>query len=103
MGLVEVNLGKEDTAQSMLYLLTAILDRLPRQDAADRGIVAFESAQAISGTVAVSTLPTLASVTTVSNVTAVQTLGSNQAFAGQIPQNIGQLGALHLYNGIVIT
>jgi hypothetical protein len=103
MGLEKINLGKEDTAQAMLYWLSVIADRLPRQDAADRGIVAFESAQAISGTVAVSTLPTLPTVTTVSNVTAVQTLGANQSFAGQIPQNIGQLGALHIYNNIVVT
>jgi hypothetical protein len=92
--LVEV----KNLADAMLYFATAVLDKLPRLDNADRAAVVVESG------VAVTSLPTLATVTTVATTTNLTNLNN---FSGgntnAIPYNLSDAGLTRIYNGIVVT
>ena len=88
-------LSAEETQQSILYLLAEIRDRLPRLDQYDREAVTVEASVALSTTVASGT------------VTTVSTVGNLTQFAGKpvdgfVPQ-VANMGALHIYQQIVVT
>ena len=88
-----------DFLETMTFLLNSIFNKLPKIDTSQRSAVNIET-----GTVAVSSLPTLASVTTVSTVSTVGTInnfaGGNAAL---IPYNLSTAGATYLYDKISIT
>lgn len=88
-----------DLLDTILYVLNNIFEKLPRTDNADRSTVNVET-----GTVTVSSLPTLAAVTTVSTVS---TIGNIQNFSGGntagIPMHLSNIGAYHLYDKISIS
>lgn len=88
-----------DLLDTILYVLNNIFNKLPRTDTLQRSAVNVET-----GTVAVSSLPTLASVTTVSTVSTVGTInnfaGGNTAL---IPYNLSTSAAAYLYDKITIT
>jgi hypothetical protein len=88
-----------DLLDTILYVLNNIFEKLPRTDNADRSAVNVET-----GTIAVSSLPTLASVTTVSTVS---TVGTIQNFAGGnaagVPMHLSNIGSYHLYDKISIS
>lgn len=88
-----------DFLETMTFLLNSIFNKLPKIDTSQRSAVNVET-----GTVAVSSLPTLASVTTVSTVSTVGTInnfaGGNAAL---IPYNLSTAGATYLYDKISIT
>jgi hypothetical protein len=92
-------LSQEETNLTMLQLLAAILDKLPRVDANDRLLV--NASEVAAATAAV----TLASLATVSNLTALNTFGSGVTArpADAIPIHIANFGAQHIYNNIVVT
>lgn len=81
---------------AMLYILAAILEKMPRVTGNDQAAVSIEA-----GSVGVSSLPTLANVTTVATVSNV-TAASGKTLA-QLPDAISQLGALHLYQNITVS
>lgn len=78
---------------TMLYMLAAILEKMPRVTGNDQAAISIEA-----GSVGVSSLPTLAAVTTLSNITNV-----GGKHASQLPDAISQLGALHLYRNITVS
>lgn len=91
-----------DLLETINFLLNSIFNKLPRKDTSERSVVNIET-----GTVAVSSLPTLASVTTVSTVSTVSNITNINNFAGgnavMIPAHVSNMGALHLYDKISIT
>ena len=86
-------------ADAMLYFATAILDKLPRLDNSDRAAINVET-----GSIGVSSLPTLANVTTVGTTTNLTNLNN---FAGgnasHVPSNLSNAGLVNLYQGITVT
>ncbi len=86
------DLATEDTIQTLLYLLTAILEKMPRVDNADRLVIT--SVEAGSQAVTVSS----GTVTTVGNQT---NLGGRDAT--NIPQAIANMGTAHIYNNIIVS
>jgi hypothetical protein len=93
---------ESDFLETMTFLLNSIFNKLPRTDTLQRSAVNVET-----GTVAVSSLPTLASVTTVTTVSTVSTVGTINNFAGGnaalIPYNLSTSAAAYLYEKITIT
>lgn len=91
-------MAQDDTAMLILHLLSSILEKLPRTDNFDRLIVnGSEIAQAVSGTVAVSTA---------SDLTRVNAFGSSAATArpaDAVTIHLSNIGAAHLYNLIEVT
>jgi hypothetical protein len=89
-------------ADAMLFFATALLDKLPRLDNADRSAVNVET-----GTVAVSSLPTLAAVTTVSTLTTLTNLNNVNNFSGGnanlVPYNLSDAGLMRIYDGIKVS
>ena len=81
---------------AMLFFATALLDKLARLDNADRAVVNVET-----GSVAVSSLPTLAAVTTLTNLTNVNNFTGGNTNA--IPYNMSDAGLTRLYQGITVT
>lgn len=86
------DLATEDTTQTLLYLLTAILEKMPRVDNADRLVIT--SVEAGSQAVTVSS----GTVTTVGNQT---NLGGRDAT--NIPQAVANMGTAHIYNNIIVS
>lgn len=85
-----------DFLETMTFLLNSIFNKLPKMDSSQRSAVNVET-----GTVGVSSLPTLASVTTVSTVGTINNFaGGNAAL---IPYNLSTAGATYLYDKISIT
>lgn len=91
------DLSLEETQQAVLYLLALMSDKMARLDTADRMTVNVETG-AITASIAAS--QTLATVTA---VTALQNLGAASRAADLIPHNVSQMGALHLYNNIIVS
>ena len=89
------DLATEDTTQTLLYLLTAILEKMPRVDNADRLVIT--SAEAGSQAVTVSS-GTVTTVTTVGNQT---NLGGRDTT--NIPQAVANMGTAHIYNNIIVS
>lgn len=85
---------------TVIYLLAAILDKLPRIDANDRLIVnASEISPAstpVSGTVSVST------VTSVTAVAGINSIGTNLAVVNAVPMHLANAGANYLYDRITL-
>ena len=79
---------------ALLYLLSAILDKLPRTDANDRLIVNPSE-------VAPATTPVSGTLTAVTTVSALQTLGTNAMPANAMPLHMANAGANFLYDRIV--
>lgn len=91
------DLSLEETQQAVLYLLALMSDKMARLDTADRMTVNVETG-AITASIAAS--QTLATVTA---VTTLQNLGAARRAADLIPHNVSQMGALHLYNNIIVS
>lgn len=85
-------MATEDTTQTLLYLLTAILEKMPRVDNADRLVITSVEAGAQAVTVSSGT------VTTVGNQT---NLGGRDAT--NIPQAVANMGTAHIYNNIIVS
>jgi hypothetical protein len=88
-----------DLNDTLVTLLSAIFEKMPRVTGNDQAAVSIES-----GTVAVSSLPTLAAVTTVATVSTV----TNQAqLGGQEALTIARAqimsGTSHIYNNIEVS
>jgi hypothetical protein len=81
-----------DLNDTMLYMLSAILEKMPRVTGNDQAVVSIEA-----GNVGITGTPTV-NVTTLSNITSI---GGKQA--AQMPDAISQLGALHLYQNITVS
>lgn len=89
---------------AVLTLLMDILEKMPRVDVNDRLIV--NTGDQGNVTVALATNQTLTTVTTVSAVTAVQTLGTSSTAVrdtSATPAHIANMGAMHLYNNIIVS
>ena len=91
------DLSLEETQQAVLYLLALMSDKMARLDTADRMTVNVETG-AITASIAAS--QTLATVTA---VTALQNLGAASRVTDLIPHNVAQMGALHLYNNVIVS
>lgn len=93
------DLSVEETQLMILETLVAVLDKLPRTDSADRVTVAIET-----GSVGIATNQTLATVTTVASCTGVAGFGAAGATrpADAIPMHVSNVGAMHLYNNIIV-
>jgi hypothetical protein len=97
---------------TVVLLLSMILEKLPRVDGNDRVMVnASEIANASSpvtvssGTVTVSSGTVTVSsgtVTTVSSVTGMSNLGASARPADAIPMHLSNVGALHIYDRIIV-
>ena len=97
------SVSTEATAQAlqalndtMLYMLGAILEKMPRVTGNDQAAVSIEA-----GSVGVSSLPTLATVTTVSTVSNMTSIGGKQA--AQVPDAVSMAGVNHLYRNIIVS
>lgn len=75
---------------TMLYMLSAILEKMPRVTGNDQAAVSIES-----GSVGIAASQTLA---TLSNITSI---GGKPA--STIPDAVSQMGALHLYQNIIVS
>lgn len=91
------DLSLEETQQAVLYLLALMSDKMARLDTADRMTVNVETGT-ITASIAAS--QTLATVTA---VTALQNLGAASRVTDLIPHNVAQMGALHLYNNVIVS
>lgn len=93
-------INQEATQQELLaqatYLLFAILEKMPRVDVNDR-LVVNPSESTSPVTVSSGT------ITTVSTVTALQNLGAQARPADAIPMHMGNAGAMHIYNNILVS
>lgn len=81
---------------TMLYMLAAILEKMPRVTGNDQAAVSIEA-----GAVGIFAGQTLATVTTVGTVSNMTNIGGKQV--AQLPDAISQLGALHLYRNIIVS
>ena len=93
------DLALEATNEELLthatLLLSAILEKMPRVDTADRMAVTIES-----GSVGISASQTLATLSTAGTL---QNLGALSRPADGIPFHMSNIGALHLYNNIIVS
>jgi len=93
LALQEVTQSVKDLSDTMLYFITAMLDKMPRLDSNDRMMAYIDNG-------ALNTLNTLTTVTTVSAVTNLQNFaGGNTAL---IPYQMGA-GAAHIYQNIIVS
>ena len=83
-------------SDAMLYFATALLDKLPRLDSVDRSVVNVET-----GTIAVSSLPTLAALTTLTTLTNIQNFAGGNT--NNIPNNLSDAGLMRIYDSIKVT
>jgi hypothetical protein len=91
---------------TVVYLLAAILDKLPRMDANDRLVI--NTSDQGNVTIAVAAAQTLAAVTTVTGLTTANDLlrlnnfgvGATARAADAVPLHIANMGASHLYDRI---
>ncbi len=75
---------------TILYFVTAMLEKMPRLDANDRAAINMETG----------TISNIATITTITNMTNLNNLsGGNTA---PIPYHLSNLGALHIYNNIKV-
>lgn len=73
---------------TMLYMLGAILEKMPRVTGNDQAAVSIEAG-------------TLATVTTVATVSNMTSIGGKQA--AQVPDAVSMAGANHLYRNIIVS
>ncbi len=81
-----------DKLDEVVYLLSSILEKLPRVDAADRLLVSHSES---NPTVLIASAQTLATVTTLTNVGGRD--AAHAAFA------LANAGAMHIYDNIRVT
>ena len=81
-----------DKLDEVVYLLSSILEKLPRVDAADRLLVSHSES---NPTVSIASAQTLATVTTLTNVGGRD--AAHAAFA------LANAGAMHIYDNIRVT
>lgn len=84
-----------DKLDEIVFLLSSMLEKMPRVDAADRLLVSHAES---NPTVAISSAQTVATVTTLGGVTNIG--GRDAAHAAFALAN---MGALHIYNNILVT
>lgn len=94
-------LSQEEVLNGMLVVLAAMLESLPRVDAANRVLV---NASEVNPTVALAASQTLGTVTTCSTVS---TVSNHTNIGGKDASNMvvgnANMGALHIYNNIIVT
>ncbi len=97
-------INQEATQQELLgeaiLLLAAILERLPRVDAADRMLVSHAES---NPTVAIAAAQTLATLTTAADVTRINNFGASATTskpADAIPMHVANAGVMHIYDNI---
>lgn len=83
-------LNQEDNFKAVLLFLATISEKFARLDINDRATVNVET-----GTIGVSSLPTLSTVTNLTNIN--NFAGGN---AAPLPYHVSNIGALHIYNQI---
>jgi hypothetical protein len=83
-------MSQEDTNQTMLYLLSAILEKLPRTDGQDRLLINGSEVAAAA-----------TNINVVSDLNRIHAFGQRAAEA--VPLHLANSGALHLYDRIVVT
>ena len=95
---VLAGLNEEATQLEVLgnvtVLLSEILANMPRIDTARRLVIGNETTQTVS-------LSTLATVTTVGTVSDQTSIGGRPAQG--VPMHIGNAGAMHIYNNIIVS
>lgn len=83
---------------TLLVLLSAIVERMPRLGLADRLLVELGESTA---------LPALGTVTTVTGVNSLLSLGTTTAqvtkAADGIPTHLSNAGSMHIYNNIIVS
>lgn len=83
-----------DTLEALLTLLAGIFEKMPKLDAQDRVIIqANESTTAV--TLSSGTVTTASNVTNLNNFAGGNTAG--------VPVHLANVGALHLYNQIIVS
>lgn len=81
------------------YLLSAILEKLPRVNGNDQAAISIEAGSV--GLASGQTLATVTNLTTVATLSNITNIGARPA--ATIPDAISQLGALHLYQNIIVS
>lgn len=95
----------QEQNDAILYLLAAILEKLPRTTGNDQASVAIESGsvgllagQTLAAVTTVATVTTLTTLATLSNIT---NIGGKHISAGA--DAITMTGAAHIYNNIIVS
>lgn len=87
----------QDVLITVITLLNAILEKMPRVDGADRLLI---SGSEVTQTVALAATQTL---TTVSNVATISGMGTLARDTSSIPTHMSNAGVMHIYDNIRIT
>lgn len=88
--------SQEESIQNMLYLLAAILDKLPRTDANDRLVInASEITPAAT--------PVSGSLNAVTTINTLQGMGTQSAPTNAVPLHLANAGANYLYDRIIFS
>lgn len=93
-------LSQEETNFTMLQLLAAILDKLPRIDANDRAIVNINDGGAA---ITLASLATLTAAVDLNRINAFGATATTQRPADAMPIHIANFGAQHIYDNIKVT
>lgn len=95
------NLNQQDTQSALMFLLSELIDKLPRPDDRDRLMISW--AEATGGTLAAVT--TVTTVSTVSAVSRVDNFGAigGIAPASAVPIHLANMGASIIYSNIKVT
>lgn len=89
------------TLESALLLLSAILEKLPRIDAADRLMVSHAESNPTVSIAASQTLATVTTVATVSTVSNQTNIGGRDA--AHAAYALANMGTAHIYNQIIVS
>lgn len=92
-GDVNLEATQQEMLAQMTLLLAAILEKLPRVDAADRMTVSIETG----------TLPTLTTAADLTRLNNFGTSGVTSKPADAIPLHISNAGAMHIYDNIKVS
>lgn len=101
LGGISQEATQEELLGHMTLLLAAILEKLPRTDAADRLFVSHAES---NPTVSIAATQTLATVTTVGSVT---TVGNQTNLGGRDASHaayaLANMGTAHIYNNVLVS
>lgn len=104
LGGINQEATQEELLGHMTLLLAAILEKLPRTDAADRLFVSHAES---NPTVAIAATQTLATVTTVGTVTTVSTVANQTNLGGRDASHaayaLANMGTSHIYNNVLVS
>ena len=92
------DLATDSAAQTVVHLLAAILEKLPRVDANDRVLVSHAES---NPTVALASSQTLGTVSTVNALTDQTNFGGRTA--SQATFAFSNMGTAHIYNNIIVS